>query len=101
MFAKAKKSCYFRLGIGLVEILIATACMSIIMVPLFMIFHGGSQNALKGLVKAEITVEARTILNHIHNDLKHATFFIDYSKPISETTDDFFNRIVSGSPNSM
>ena len=81
-------------GWTLIEILIVICCLAILTGPIVYVFRSGSRTALQGVVKSEITLEARRILQQIHDDLRYAVFFIDYSKPVKEKPEELFDRML-------
>lgn len=100
---KTHGGCYGsgRHGFTHIELMIAVVCMAILLTPVFLAFRSGTKTALRGMVKVEITVEAKTLLRQVHDDLKYSTFYIDYSAPVNESTSDFFDKIVSSSDGTM
>jgi prepilin-type N-terminal cleavage/methylation domain-containing protein len=83
-------------GFTLVETLVAIVCMSILMVPIVWVYRSGSRSAFEGMVKADITLEARRIIRQIQDDLKYSVFVLDYSKVPDKRPEYFFNTIVTG-----
>jgi hypothetical protein len=70
--------------------------MSILMVPIVYVFRFGSNAALSGLVKTEITSEARLILRPLKADLKYSVFFLDYAYPPFTDPQDYFQLLLRG-----
>jgi hypothetical protein len=85
-----------RHAFTLVETMVAIMCMSILMGPIFYVYRSGSRTSLGGMVKAEITLEARRIIRQIHDDLKYSVFFIGYPAPKYTKSTDYFPEILSG-----
>lgn len=83
-------------GFTLIELMVAIVCMSILIVPIVYVFRTGSNVALAGLVKTEITAEARNILRQIDADLKYSVFFLDYANPPFADANDYFQLLLAG-----
>ena len=86
-----------RAGTTIIEALVVVFLLVLLFGPIFLVFRSGSQTALKGIVTSDITVEARVLLRQVHDDLHSSVFYIDYARPIRETTDEYFDKIVSSS----
>ncbi len=73
-----KSKTYRRTGFTLVEIMIAAICLTIILGPIFMILRSGTDTSLKGMMRIETTLKARSILQQVYADLKMACFALPY-----------------------
>lgn len=72
-----------RDGFTLVEIMIAAICLTIILGPIFLILRSGTDTSLKGMMRIDTTLKARTILQQVYADLKMACFPLPYGSQYS------------------
>lgn len=75
---KNNSKTYRRNGFTLVEVMIAAICLTIILGPIFMILRSGTDTSLKGMMRIDTTLKARTILQQVYADLKMACFALPY-----------------------
>ena len=88
-------------GVTLVEVIVVVLVIGLLMSAVFLAFSSGSKTALHGMVKNEITLEARALLRQVHDDLRYSVFYIDYSAPGLGMIDDYFDKIVSASDGTL
>jgi prepilin-type N-terminal cleavage/methylation domain-containing protein len=59
-----------RKGFTLIEVLVSTACLLLVLGPIFAIFSSGSRQSHKGMLRIETSLESRRVLRQISRDLK-------------------------------
>ena len=63
-----------RQAFTLVELMIAAACLMMIIGPIFLLLRSGTNTSLKGMLRIETTLKARNVLQQVYADLKMACF---------------------------
>lgn len=72
---------YFRKkAFTLVELMIATICLTIVLGPIVMLLRSGTNSSLVGMMRIETTQNARNILHQIYADLKMACLYLPAEK---------------------
>lgn len=56
----------------MVEMMVVVACMMLLLIPAWKVFHHGTKSSLQGMLQIETTMEARRILKQLNQDLKHS-----------------------------
>lgn len=84
-------------GIALLELMIALLIFTLLLLPIYHVLSVSSTTAFKGMVRSDITLEARRLLRQVHDDLKYSVFFVDYNAPITDTIQDCFDRMLNPS----
>jgi hypothetical protein len=84
-------------GITLVELLVTIGILLILAAPLIDTLRSGADTSLRGLVKIETTLEARTILHQVQLDIKAACFVgKSATTPPEQLTPDMLIRTIDG-----
>ena len=87
-------------GFTLVELMIVVLLVGVVLAPVFLMYQSGSRYSIRGMTKADVTLEARRILKQIHDDFKHAVVFIEVpasaQQPIMKAS--FFEQIRQPGP---
>ena len=65
---------HIRQAFTLVEIMIVCICIALLVGPIFVLLRSGSNSSLKGMMRIDTTLKARTILHQVYADLKMACF---------------------------
>lgn len=84
-------------GIVFPELMIALLIFSLLLIPIYHVLSVSSNTAYRGMIRSDITMEARRLLRQIHDDLKYSVFFVNYNAPITETIQNCFDRMLDPS----
>jgi type II secretory pathway pseudopilin PulG len=81
------------LGFTLVELMVVMMCFSLIAAVLFRLLKSGVDASVKGILRVDTILEARTILQQLHQDIKTACVPTSAADPMSEAKLDAENLI--------
>ncbi|HNV68583.1 MAG TPA: prepilin-type N-terminal cleavage/methylation domain-containing protein [Candidatus Ozemobacteraceae bacterium] len=84
-----------RLGVTLIELLVALICFSLILLPAYHAFLMGTRTSLTGMLQVGTTMEARLALRQIHADLKGACLPFD-ARDLKITLDQLLSTSILG-----
>ncbi len=72
-------------GTTLVEIMVVAGCLVLLIGPILAVMRSGARVSRKGLIQIDTTLEARRVIQQVHQDLKNAC--LDTSAPQADTRD--------------
>ena len=84
-----RKQKYKRHAFTLVEIMIVCICIGLLVSPIFVLLRSGSDSSLKGMMRIDTTLKARTILHQVYADLKMACLPLAFDETNSGIKYDF------------